>query len=83
MCFHSMIGVLDKFTLTEKLVPILARVKTREPSVMVSALGAHARFTANGYQIAILAVHEAMAKKVDRETLAIAIIPQVCRSPAL
>ena len=38
MCFHSMIGVLDKFTLTEKLVPILARVKTREPSVMVSVL---------------------------------------------
>ncbi|PWO01388.1 hypothetical protein FA09DRAFT_327316 [Tilletiopsis washingtonensis] len=61
MCFHSMIGVLDKFTLTEKLVPILARVKTREPSVM----------------IAILAVHEAMAKKVDRETLAVAIIPQL------
>lgn len=36
MCFHSMIEILDKHTITEKLVPVLARVKTREPSVMVS-----------------------------------------------
>lgn len=56
-----MISVLDKYTLTEKLVPILARIKTREPSVM----------------IATLAVHEAMSKKVDRETLAIHTIPQL------
>lgn len=61
ICFHSMISVLDKHTLTEKLVPILARIKTREPSVM----------------IATLAVHEAMSKKVDRETLATSIIPQL------
>lgn len=61
ICFHSMITVLDKYTLTEKLVPILARIKTREPSVMV----------------ATLAVHDAMAKKVDRETLATSIIPQL------
>ncbi|MCO5598600.1 hypothetical protein L7F22_052697 [Adiantum nelumboides] len=61
ICFHSMISVLDKYTLTEKLVPILARIKTREPSVMV----------------ATLAVHDAMAKKVDRETLATSIIPQL------
>lgn len=33
-----MINVLDKYTLTEKLVPILARIKTREPSVMVISL---------------------------------------------
>lgn len=37
----------------------------------------------DGLQIAILAVHEAMAKKVDRETLAVAIIPQVGRGRAL
>ncbi|CEH15807.1 other scy1 protein kinase [Ceraceosorus bombacis] len=61
MCFHSMIDILDKHTITEKLVPVLARVKTREPSVM----------------IAILAVDEAMSKKLDRETLAVHIIPQL------
>ncbi|PWN50757.1 kinase-like protein [Violaceomyces palustris] len=61
ICFHSMVSILDKYTLTEKLVPILARIKTREPSVM----------------IATLAVYEAMSKKVDRETLATSIIPQL------
>lgn len=61
ICFHAMVSILDKYTLTEKLVPILARIKTKEPSVMV----------------ATLAVHEAMSSKVDRETLATAIIPQL------
>jgi len=61
IAFHSLVDTLDKVTLTEKLVPILARIKTREPSVMV----------------ATLAVHEALSKKVDRETLATAIIPQL------
>ncbi|GAC96470.1 likely protein kinase [Pseudozyma hubeiensis SY62] len=61
ICFHAMVSILDKYTLTEKLVPILARIKTKEPSVM----------------IATLAVHESMATKVDRETLATAIIPQL------
>ena len=61
ICFHAMVAILDKYTLTEKLVPILARIKTKEPSVMV----------------ATLAVHEAMAAKVERETLATAIIPQL------
>lgn len=61
ICFHAMVSILDKYTLTEKLVPILARIKTKEPSVMV----------------ATLAVHEGMSAKVDRETLATAIIPQL------
>lgn len=56
ICFHSMVAILDKYTLTEKLVPILSRIKTKEPSVMV----------------ATLAVHESMSSKVDRETLATA-----------
>lgn len=51
ICFHAMINVLDKFTLTEKLVPLLARIKTKEPSVM----------------IATLAVHEEMGKKCEVE----------------
>ncbi|CAO1613037.1 unnamed protein product [Parajaminaea phylloscopi] len=59
--FHHMIPILDKHTLTEKLVPLLSRIKTREPSVMV----------------ATLAVHEALSTKVDRDTLAIHIIPQL------
>lgn len=61
IAFHSLIDTLDKITLTEKLVPILARIKTREPSVCV----------------ATLAVYEALSKKVDREVLATSIIPQL------
>lgn len=51
ICFHSMIKILDKFTLTEKLVPLLAKIKTKEPSVM----------------IATLAVHQEMGKKCEIE----------------
>ncbi|POY75418.1 hypothetical protein BMF94_1488 [Rhodotorula taiwanensis] len=61
ICFHAMINVLDKFTLTEKLVPLLARIKTKEPSVM----------------IATLAVHEEMGKKCEVEAIATLILPQL------
>lgn len=36
ICFHAMIKVLDKFTIQEKLVPLLRNIKTKEPAVMVS-----------------------------------------------
>ncbi|GAA5936441.1 hypothetical protein JCM3775_000821 [Rhodotorula graminis] len=61
ICFHSMIKILDKFTLTEKLVPLLAKIKTKEPSVM----------------IATLAVHEEMGKKCEIEAIATLILPQL------
>ncbi|GAA6030581.1 hypothetical protein JCM8097_006219 [Rhodosporidiobolus ruineniae] len=61
ICFHSMIKILDKFTLTEKLVPLLAKIKTKEPSVM----------------IATLAVHEEMGKKCEVEAIATLILPQL------
>ena len=61
ICFHSMVPILDKFTLTEKLVPLLAKIKTKEPAVMV----------------ATLAVHEAMGKKVTIEAIATLILPQL------
>ncbi|KAJ1028761.1 hypothetical protein NDA16_001926 [Ustilago loliicola] len=41
ICFHAMVSILDKYTLIEKLVPILARIKTKEPSVMVATLAVH------------------------------------------
>lgn len=40
-CFYSMVNILDKFTLTEKLVPLLARIKTKEPAVMIATLAVH------------------------------------------
>ncbi|GAA6058768.1 hypothetical protein JCM10212_001884 [Sporobolomyces blumeae] len=61
ICFHSMIKLLDKYTLTEKLVPLLAKIKTKEPSVM----------------IATLAVHEEMGKKCEVEAIATLILPQL------
>ncbi|GJN94446.1 hypothetical protein Rhopal_007526-T1 [Rhodotorula paludigena] len=61
ICFHSMVKILDKFTLSEKLVPLLAKIKTKEPSVM----------------IATLAVHEEMGKKCEVEAIATLILPQL------
>ncbi|KAI9627698.1 hypothetical protein KEM48_012027 [Puccinia striiformis f. sp. tritici PST-130] len=50
-----------EYTLTEKLVPLLARIKTKEPAVM----------------IATLAVHEEMGKKVELTAIATLILPQL------
>ncbi|GAA6009457.1 hypothetical protein JCM10207_003789 [Rhodosporidiobolus poonsookiae] len=61
ICFHSMVKILDKFVLTEKLVPLLSKIKTKEPSVM----------------IATLAVHEEMGKKCEVEAIATLILPQL------
>ncbi|KNZ56930.1 SCY1 protein kinase [Puccinia sorghi] len=61
ICFHSMVKILDKYTLTEKLVPLLSRIKTKEPAVM----------------IATLAVHEEMGKKVELTAIATLILPQL------
>ncbi|ODN84288.1 hypothetical protein L202_00269 [Cryptococcus amylolentus CBS 6039] len=60
-CFGAMVGTLDKATLTGKLVPLLAKIKTKEPAVMM----------------ATLAVHEAMGSKVDREAVATLVLPQL------
>lgn len=56
-----MVSTLDKATLTTKLVPLLAKIKTREPAVMMATLG----------------VHEAMGQKVDREAIATLVLPQL------
>ena len=37
-CFTEMTTQLDTFTLTEKLVPLLRGIKTKEPTVMLAAL---------------------------------------------
>ncbi|KAK8865734.1 hypothetical protein IAR55_000880 [Kwoniella newhampshirensis] len=60
-CFKAMVKTLDKATLTTKLVPLLAKIKTKEPAVMM----------------ATLAVHEAMGAKVDREATATLVLPQL------
>lgn len=52
---------LDKYAVTEKLLPLLASMKTREPSVMMGAL----------------AVYEKSVSLVEVETLARQIIPQL------
>ncbi|KAH8920608.1 kinase-like protein [Atractiella rhizophila] len=61
MCFYAMIKTLDKFTLTEKLVPLLSKIKTKEPAVM----------------LATLAVYEEMSQKIDIEAIATMILPQL------
>jgi SCY1-like protein 2 len=59
--FRDMVVTLDKTTLTTKLVPLLAKIKTKEPAVMMATLG----------------VHEAMGAKVDREAIATLVLPQL------
>ncbi|WFD06664.1 Protein kinase domain-containing protein ppk32 [Malassezia vespertilionis] len=61
VCFHAMISVLDKGTIGDTLVPVLGRVKTREPSVMIASL----------------TVYEAFASKLDIDVQATAVIPRL------
>lgn len=61
ICFHAIIPVLDKVTLSETVLPTLARIKTRESSVMVASL----------------AVYEAMAPKLDHDVKATAVLPRL------
>ncbi|OBZ83333.1 SCY1-like protein 2 [Choanephora cucurbitarum] len=63
ICFHSMIKVLDKFTIQEKLVPVLRNIKTKEPAVM----------------LATLAVYDEVGKVADKEIIATEILPQLWR----
>ncbi|KAI9486147.1 MAG: hypothetical protein EXX96DRAFT_592949 [Benjaminiella poitrasii] len=61
ICFHAMIKVLDKFTVQEKLVPLLKNIKTKEPAVM----------------LATLAVYDEIGKVADKEIIATEILPQL------
>ncbi|PSR71142.1 hypothetical protein PHLCEN_2v12988 [Hermanssonia centrifuga] len=59
--FLSMVKTLDQSSLTQKLVPLLSKIRTKEPAVMMATLG----------------VHEAMGLKVDREAVATLVLPQL------
>ncbi|KAG8968943.1 hypothetical protein FRC03_005488 [Tulasnella sp. 419] len=60
-CFISMVKTLDQTSLTQKLVPLLSKIRTKEPAVMM----------------ACLSVQEAMGLKVDREAVATLVLPQL------
>ncbi|KAL0083190.1 kinase-like domain-containing protein [Phycomyces blakesleeanus] len=61
ICFHAMIKTIDKFTMQEKLVPMLKNIKTKEPAVM----------------LATLAVYDEMGNHLDKEIVATEILPQL------
>ncbi|KAI7859992.1 hypothetical protein BDC45DRAFT_166554 [Circinella umbellata] len=63
ICFHSLIKVIDKYTMQEKLVPLLKNIKTKEPAVMLSTL----------------AVYDELGKHLDKEIIATEILPQLWR----
>lgn len=63
ICFHSMIKVIDKYTMQEKMVPLLKNIKTKEPAVM----------------LATLAVYDELGKYLDKEIIATEILPQLWR----
>ncbi|KAF7322690.1 Kinase-like protein [Mycena chlorophos] len=59
--FLAMIKTLDQSSLTQKLVPLLSKIRTKEPAVTMATLN----------------VQEAMGLKVDREAVATLVLPQL------
>ncbi|KAI6043048.1 kinase-like domain-containing protein [Pisolithus marmoratus] len=59
--FLSMVKVLDQINLTQKLCPLLSKIRTKEPAVIM----------------ATLSVQEAMGFKVEREAVATLVLPQL------
>ncbi|KAJ3985207.1 other/SCY1 protein kinase [Lentinula detonsa] len=59
--FLAMVKTLDQSSLTQKMVPLLSKIRTKEPAVMM----------------ATLSVQEAMGSKVDREAVATLVLPQL------
>ncbi|KAJ6500441.1 kinase-like domain-containing protein [Mycena sanguinolenta] len=59
--FLAMVKTLDQTSLTQKLVPLLSKIRTKEPAVTM----------------ATLVVQEAMGLKVDREAVATLVLPQL------
>ncbi|KAG0030264.1 hypothetical protein BGZ82_007507 [Podila clonocystis] len=61
LCFLSIMKILDKFTITEKLIPLLRNIKTREVNVTM----------------ATLQVYQEMGKYVDKEVIGNSILPHL------
>ncbi|CAG8719114.1 6005_t:CDS:10, partial [Acaulospora morrowiae] len=61
VCLNSLVKSLDNFTMTEKLIPLLKGIKTKEPSVMITTLS----------------VYEEMGKNVEKDIMATEILPQL------
>ncbi|KAI8828392.1 kinase-like domain-containing protein [Chytriomyces cf. hyalinus JEL632] len=60
---HGMIKVLDKFTIVEKVLPMLKANVVREPGLLV----------------ALLAVYEEASKGVEKEMVAAEVLPEIWR----
>ncbi|KAG0280244.1 hypothetical protein BGZ96_001619 [Linnemannia gamsii] len=61
LCFLTIMKILDKFTITEKLIPLLRNIKTREVNV----------------SMATLQVYQEMGKYVDKEVIGNSILPSL------
>ncbi|KAG0352623.1 hypothetical protein BG005_007942 [Podila minutissima] len=61
LCFLTIMKILDKFTITEKLIPLLRNIKTREVNVTM----------------ATLQVYQEMGKYVDKEVIGNSIMPHL------
>ncbi|KAJ3131250.1 hypothetical protein HK100_006596 [Physocladia obscura] len=64
IAIHSMLKVLDKFTIVEKVVPLLKQNKIHEQPALL---------------VAILAVYDEVAKYVDKDAVAGEILPELWR----
>jgi SCY1-like protein 2 len=72
----SNVSILDKYTIQEKIVPLLRAIKTKEPAVMVSRCK---NTTQNNMlitlQMAALDVFKAISNQVDSDFLAMDVLP--------
>lgn len=59
------------------MVPLLAKIRTKEPAVMVRTCALYTSLYLTICQMSTLAVHEAMGMKVDREAVATLVLPQL------
>ncbi|KAJ3282131.1 hypothetical protein HK104_011072 [Borealophlyctis nickersoniae] len=58
---HALIKSLDKFTLVEKIIPLLKQNQTREPGILM----------------AVLAVYDELAKHLEKDVVAQEILPEL------
>ncbi|GJJ12295.1 hypothetical protein Clacol_006536 [Clathrus columnatus] len=80
-CFVQMVKTLDQSSLTQKLVPLLSKIRTKVRFVSLSLSLLIIRLTERLCHrtccYGTLAVQEAMGMKVDREAVATLVLPQL------
>jgi SCY1-like protein 2 len=71
----SSVSILDKYTIQEKIVPLLRGIKTKEPAIMVRQVNRSCCNKLTPSQTAALDVFKAISPQVDSDFLAMDVLP--------